>query len=456
MFLRFLPHILLLLFGIFGVDRTPWFRSSIGALSTSTLRGAVFVASMLGIIAPKRGFLWLHLLAWCLAVLCAFFCARRLGRNALGWLVAGVLFPVLLSVLFFPLFLSSHWSLIQQTPALAYLFTATAYLIPITTALLAEKRVTLPAPVRTIQPEPQKAAAPAKKENPLEDLIVLRNLRPLGNKKRLLFVEGKGCNDYRAQFRDKVSAERYYQTFVSYAERNPPPVLIEVMAAYTPNTIYSEKYAFILPYFNVGVREDYQLWARGAIQTCTDVLRQHSYCSGNSYEYVPKSISAQGAVIKWTILPPRNFDLKSAEVQELLSDPPDLGFAAVKVEGEGTSVPEKPNPAGPWIGVLFEISKFDEALYGRAATKQLFAIVGERSLAGSIIHGGDLLPDARYWCNAIHTANQTQADAIESAVKKSGHEKLVRDCSPIIKGQQVPVNTLPFQGFVTKDGAYVG
>jgi hypothetical protein len=76
--------------------------------------------------------------------------------------------------------------------------------------------------------------------------VVQRNLRPLGNKKRFVFDEVKGCLDYRAQFRDKASAERYYEAFVRFAEQNPPPVLIEVMVAYTPNTIYSEKYSFIL------------------------------------------------------------------------------------------------------------------------------------------------------------------------------------------------------------------
>ncbi len=299
-----------------------------------------------------------------------------------------------------------------------------------------------------------------RKEPTTQDLmrkiIAQRQLRPLGNKKRLGFVEGKDCNDYRAQFRDRVSAERYYEAFVKYAEHNPPPMIIEVMIAYTPNTIYSEKYSFILPYFNVGVREDYQNWGREAILNCNDMQRQHSYCAGNSYGYVPQSISAQGAVIRWTILPPTGFDHESQEAQELLSDPQEMGFTAVKMEGQGDTVPDKPDPAGPWIGVLFDISRFSEVLYGKAATKQLFSIVGEKQLAGCVIHGGDLLPDARYWCNAIHTATLEQSYMIADLVAKSGNDKLAQDRSPVIHGQQVPVNTLPFQGFVSKDGAYVG
>ncbi len=284
-------------------------------------------------------------------------------------------------------------------------------------------------------------------------IIKEKGLRPLGNKKRLVPSE-KGCLDYRAQFRDSASALRYYEAFVKYAGRNPPPVLIEVMAAFTPNTIYAEKYSFILPYFNVGVREDYQKWAKEAILSCNDVLRQHSYCSGNKYEYVPESISSAGSVLRWAILPPKGFDPDSPEAKELLSDPPEMGYKAVK--GEGGDVPEKPDPRGPWVGVLFDISKFEEAWYGRAATKQLMDIVGVQQLAGCVIHGGDLLPDARLWCNAIHAASQEQASLIDAAVKKSSNEKLARDRATVIHGSEVPVNTLPFQGFVSKEGVYVG
>ena len=283
-----------------------------------------------------------------------------------------------------------------------------------------------------------------------QDLIVQRNLRPLGNKKRLVFDEENGCLDYRAQFRDKASAERYYEAFVRFAEHNPPPVLIEVMVAYTPNTIYSEKYSFILPYFDSG-REDYQKWAREVMFHCNDIQRQHSCCSGNDYSYVSGSISS-----KWTILPPRGFDPDSPEAQELLTDPPGMGFDTVIIEGQGNVIPNKPEPQGPSIGVLFDISKFDEAWYGRAATKQLLDIVGVQKLSGCVIHGGDLLPDGKYWCSAIHAASQEQADLIETSVINSNNAKLAQDRGQIIRGEQVPFSTLPYQGFVSKEGVYVG
>jgi uncharacterized membrane protein YhaH (DUF805 family) len=291
-----------------------------------------------------------------------------------------------------------------------------------------------------------------QKNKTIDIIIIEKKLRPLGNKKRL----GENGSDYRAQFRDKGSAERYYDAFVKYAESNPPPILIEVMAAYTPNTIYAEKYSFILPYFNVGVREDYCNWAREAILNCNDVLRQHSYCAGNSYEYVPKSISSNGSVIKWTIILPNGCDPESADMRELLSDPPDMGFTPVNIEGQGSVAPEKPDPKGPWIGILFEISSFEEALYGRAATTLLFKIVEQQSLIGSVIHGGDIIPECRYWCSAVHTASLQHLERIEQAVKTSGDKHLAPMECRILKGSEVPVGTLPFQGFVNKDGTYVG
>lgn len=167
----------------------------------------------------------------------------------------------------------------------------------------------------------------------LEDMIAQRNLRPLGNKKRLQINEAYDCLDFRAQFIDQASAERFYTAFVTHARTNPPPVLIEVILAYTPNTIYSEKFAFILPYFDYDEEDDYKRWLRKVWDNCLNIQRFHSYCSGNDYSYVPISISSKGWVIKWTILPPKGFDLESEQAQVLLSDPPGMGYDAVKIAG---------------------------------------------------------------------------------------------------------------------------
>ena len=312
---------------------------------------------------------------------------------------------------------------------------------------------------RKVAEKKKSVAIPASSllEDQIRKIIAQRKLRPLGNRLRLGSIDGEPCNDYRAQFRDKADAALYYDTFVSYATKNPPPICIEVMVAFTPNTIYAEKYAFILPYFNseYGARTDYAQWARKAILNCNEVLMQDSYCSGNNYSYVPQSISKQGAVFKWTILPPKDFDIDSPDSQKFLTDPPDMGFDKVNIEGVESVAPVKPSPQGPWIGVVFEIEKFDEALYGRAATIQLFAIVGLENLAGCVIHGGDLLPDARYWCNAIRTSSRQQADIIASLVEKSDNAKLAHGEAAVIR-HNVPVEILPFQGFVSANGEYVG
>lgn len=296
----------------------------------------------------------------------------------------------------------------------------------------------------------------SNKRDILKEIIIERNLRPLGNKKRLVLGGGENPLDYRAQFRDKDSAEqRYYEAFIRFAEDNSPPALLEVMVAYTPNTVYPEKYSFILPYFNAG-HEDYQRWAREAMYHCNDIQRQHSYSAGNDYSYVPVSISAKGAVIQWTILPPRGFDVNSPQAQELLADPYGMGFKAVKIEGEADPVPVQPAPKGPWVGVLFDISKFEGAMYGRAATRELLDMVSVQQLSGCVIHGGDLLPEGRYWCLAVHTASQEQVEYIESVVNNSKNARLAQDTATLIRGQQVPVNTLPFQGYVSWEGMYVG
>jgi hypothetical protein len=461
MFLTVLPKVVVLGVVLAGVDGWPACSPHVRKLPTKLLRSLVFAFSLLGIVASGQRVFWLYALAWTAATLLAFLCVRRMGRNGLAWTIIAVIAPYLLARVLGPLF-------VRLPHAFLYSWPTIAYLVPMIAALLPDGRVgpvplnrTVPSAVVRNSPAPIQQTSHTRPsvsdmQKKIAAIIAQRGLRPLGNRKRLASVEGQACNDYRAQFRDRASAELYFETFVGYAGRNPPPFVIEVMAAFTPNTIYSEKYCFILPYFNVGVREDYQQWARNAILACNDVQKQHSYCSGNSYEYVPRSIGANGAVFKWTILLPAGFDPDSAEGKELLSDPPELGYNVVNVEGQSQAVPDKPNPGGPWIGVLFDISQFSEALYGRAATKQLFAIVGEMALAGCVLHGGDLLPECRYWCNAIHAATPKQAEEIEAAIANSRNGKLAQDRSPILRGSQVPISSLPFQGFVSGNGVYVG
>jgi hypothetical protein len=405
--------ILSVLYSVFIVVPFLVFPSTADKTATQTVGNIVTVAILLSLINVSVSYHY----------------AKAIGRSAGIWALGALLLP---------------------------------FLVPIVLAFQKESTEVSIEQINKEEPPPQQALSLIAAINTgddsrfaIDDIVIRNRLRPLGNKKRLGF-DGATCNDYRAQFRDRPSAERYYEAFLKYARIHPPPMLIEVMVAYTPNTIYSEKYAFILPYFNVDEREDYRKWAGEAIMTCNDVQRQHSYCAGNNYSYLPGSISSKGTVIRWTIIAPETFDPDSIEALELLTDPPEMGFERVAIEGQENIVPEKPNPAGPWIGVLFDIGMFDEALYGSAATKQLLSVVGIPQLSGCIIHGGDLLPEAKYWCSAIHTSTEEQADIIEMSVTKCGDAKLAQDRSPVIRGHQLPVDALPFQGFVTTDGVYVG
>jgi parallel beta-helix repeat protein len=285
------------------------------------------------------------------------------------------------------------------------------------------------------------------------NLPLTHGLRPLGNKGRLTHTPGE--DDYNVRlllFQDRPSAEKYYQLLTSYARSTPPPYLIEIMAAYIPKTIFAEKYAVVIPNENSDTRPGYQDWVRNAIWTCNDTLRLHN-STDHKYKDIHKYLEV---VYEWDILPTQGFSRQSDEAGELLRD--DAGYPALKVLGqEGVAAPpEKPSPAGPWVGVLFEIAKFEEAWYSRAANKLLFEIVGKDLLTNSILHGGDLLPDCRYWCTAIHTASAEQAQAIQERVNAASEEHLAPPQTRILHGAQIPLDTLPYQGFVAGSGEYVG
>jgi len=295
--------------------------------------------------------------------------------------------------------------------------------------------------------------SPTFSKEKIKQHIKQKGLRPFGNKKRLLFQEGQSCYAYMALFGEKQKLERYYKTYIEYAEKNPPPLPIEVMMAYAPKNIHAQKFAFVYPYTGSGVNPDYQAWAREAILACNDVVRQDTYLAGD-YSSIPSNIEV---VLDWDILLPAGLSLDIPEADEIFSDPPDCGFRIMKVQGEGEStVPEKPNPQGSWIGILFEIDKFEEALYGRAAIKLFLQLVGAQNAASTIIHGGDILPDCRYWCTAVRTTSSGQAQIIINAITNANEIHLAPPGSRILEGSAVPISTLPYQGFISSNGTYVG
>lgn len=81
-------------------------------------------------------------------------------------------------------------------------------------------------PTKQMQPA-QEIVYPEEKDSDIKDLIIKRGLRPLGNKKRLTHTTEEDDYDVRLLlFRDKASAETYYDQFISYAKNNPPPFVI--------------------------------------------------------------------------------------------------------------------------------------------------------------------------------------------------------------------------------------
>lgn len=161
----------------------------------------------------------------------------------------------------------------------------------------------------------------------VEKIIALRGLRPLGNRKRLAWVEGKGLLMYAAIFGQQRQAEQYFQLMTGYARQNPPPLVAEIMVAYAPKTIYEEKYAFICPYPDPE-KPAYREWVREAMLSCNDTLCQQNYFSGYGYDQVIPNLDH---LIAWTILLPRDFDPDSPAGREMLADPPDGGFREVRL-----------------------------------------------------------------------------------------------------------------------------
>ena len=187
---------------------------------------------------------------------------------------------------------------------------------------------------------------------------------------------------------------------------------------------------------------------------CKDDLGQHKYTAGK-YELLP---GVMGSVLLWDILLPSGFDAGTGEARELLSDPPGMGYKEKGPAGSGNAVPGKPSPSGPWIAVLYDLSKFGAADYGEAAVKELLDLVRAPRLAGCVIHGGVF--KEKYWCSAIHSSSDEQADQIELAVLgstlESAETRLALDTTPVLKYAPAEIQVLPYQGYLAESGEYVG
>ncbi len=290
--------------------------------------------------------------------------------------------------------------------------------------------------------------------SPIKGMIAGLNLHPLGNRKRLGFVEGKDCHAYLVLFSDQAEAEHYYEAFVSYAHQRHVPFVIEVMVAHLPKIMFPEKYAFVLPYFGAGARPGYHEWAKEAILACNGDLGQRKYTAGR-YGLLQGVL---GSVILWDILLPSGFDAGTGEARELLSDPPGMGYTEADLASAGKVPLGKPCPDGPWIGVLYDFSKISGPDCGESAVKELLDLAGAHRLAGCVIHGGVF--QEKYWCIAIHSSSVGHADQIRLAVLGSTLEaagtRLALDITPVLNDAPAEVQALPYQGYVAESGKYVG
>jgi hypothetical protein len=159
----------------------------------------------------------------------------------------------------------------------------------------------------------------------IQEIIAANSLRPLGNKQRLTHTD----EEYNVRlflFAKKSDAETYYQEFIFYAEKNPPPFPIEIMLVRI-HTIYKEPFGLVFPYELTDTRPEYGAWFREANLTCNEKLRNFQP-TDYSYEMLNKYVKE---LFKWTILLPASYDLNSAEAQEIFTDPPGKGFTALKM-----------------------------------------------------------------------------------------------------------------------------
>ena len=282
------------------------------------------------------------------------------------------------------------------------------------------------------------------------------NLRPLGNKKRLLWKEGQPCLMYALLFADATNAKRYAELFIRRSRDNPPPMVLEVMVVYVPRSLKNEKFAFVLPYMKAHASSGYDDWAAQTLACCNETLPFESYFAG--YEYTEFAANIE-TVMEWHILLPPGVSIDSPQAAELLCDSPDLSFASVKLQASGaTLVPTKPAPQGPWVGILVRKDHLlawtqDAAVAKKNKTAAFLEVLGERRLSGCIVHGtthGDGL-----FCMAIHTDNQQDAAMIEQSVRLNSAQCLALKGARLLSESEIPEG-LPYNGFLSKEGIYVG
>ncbi|MFH1672869.1 MAG: ankyrin repeat domain-containing protein [Pseudomonadota bacterium] len=162
----------------------------------------------------------------------------------------------------------------------------------------------------------------------IQNLIIEKRLRPLGNRQRLTHTD----NDYNVRlflFAEKSDAETYYEVFIQYAEKKSPPFPIEIMLTRI-HTIYDEPFGLIFPYERTDTRPEYVAWFRDANLTCNEKLRNFQPAD-HQYEMLNQYVKE---LYHWTILVPELFDLNLEQSKQIFSDPPGEGFTPLKMNSQ--------------------------------------------------------------------------------------------------------------------------
>lgn len=155
-----------------------------------------------------------------------------------------------------------------------------------------------------------------------------QGLRPLGNKKRLTSTHTKEARDaYFLLFGNKERLVRYYDEFIKYARKTPPPIVFEVLAAFAPKIVFEEKYVFTYPNPRVDNREAYQVWMQEAIYFCNDRVLPDNH-TDFQYHALGRHVEA---IYQWDILVPDQFNIFAATAKVFLSDPENGGYPAIKI-----------------------------------------------------------------------------------------------------------------------------
>jgi hypothetical protein len=167
---------------------------------------------------------------------------------------------------------------------------------------------------------------PEGRTEKVKEIILSKGLRPLGNRKRLTQTD----NSYNVRlflFADKQDSITYYNTFIDYAGKNPPPFCIEIMHVRI-HTIYDEPFGLVFPYERTDSRPEYAGWFREANLTCNETLSNFQ-AADHSYEMLSQNVKE---LFDWTILTSASIDFDSMEANDIFSDPPDNGYAPLRMK----------------------------------------------------------------------------------------------------------------------------